>query len=494
MPRRPNDTVGFSNRSTSMMEGLESRQLMAAASSDTIIAVKIAKRVDTAGNSMDSNRITIGFSSNITLSDAAMIRSFGYANDTLTSSSQKKVTVGLSVTASANVLTIITDRLIRKGSRLFIYSGAITDSSGKAVVFDASTTAKTITFTTGQNKPRYTLSNRAFRPSDASYFDPAVFSASPAPTTANTTPSASTVRASLVAFLGRKVSAGTITSAQETSALATYDSSATAGYIPNANLRAALVSLTGTVAASAIQTILGKSNVTGKSWTLVDFGSSSDISVSAPTAETKLSTSGRLQTLVRDTFSGESFEALSAILAREALHQGTVANPNGNTSDAIESEVVDNAVANTVYAQQLLTDPTPAGNGTKLVTYLNTQLLALLNSGQKLFPYGGINAAALLTTPANVFIGAVSDPGGFGNSTPVTSFADFIRRDFTHRGLNSGAISSTPYAVTVLKNIVGSSGDFTQLGANVETYLDTRNTILTDVAYIKLATALKLTF
>ena len=488
MLRRSHDTT-----SSSLIEGLESRQMMAD-STAAVITVKVAKRVDGNGHALNSNRITIGFTKNITLNDASLVRSFGYANDTLSSSSQRKVSVGFTATASANVLTIVTDRLIRKGSRLFIYTGAITDANGANVVFDGTTAAKTITFAVGQNKPRYTLSNRAFRPSDYSYFDPAVFTSSPTPTTANNTPSATTIRANLATFLGRKVSAGLITAAQQTSALAIYDSSATAGYIPNANLRAALVSLTGTVAASAIDNYLGKSNVTGKQWSSVAFGDSSQISASAPTAETKLSTNGRLSTLVRNTLSGESFITLSAILAREALHQGLTANPNGNTTDAIESEVVDNAIAATVYGQQLLTDATPAGNGTKLSAYLNTQLLALLNSGQSLFPYGGINPAPMVNSPGNVFVGAKADPGSYGNSTPVTSFADFIRRDFTHRGLNSGAIASTPYSVTVLKNIVGSSGTFTQLGSTVEGYLDTRNSVLTDVAYIKLAQALKLTF
>jgi hypothetical protein len=486
MLRRSNDTSVSGKGSTAAIEGLESRQLMAATAS--VIAVKVAKRVDADGNALDSNRITIGFTQNITLNNAALLRNFGYANDMLTSSSQRKVTVNLSATASANVLTIITDRLVRKGSKLQILTGAITDAGGHDL-------AQNVTFTVGQNKPRFTMSSRAWRATDKSYFESDVISGAPSATVLNTQPSATTVRANLVTFLNKKVSAKLITQAQETSALATYDSATTAGYIPSANLRAALVSLVGTVAEPAINSMLGKANVTGKGWTSISFGNSSQISASAPTAETKLSSSGRLSTVVRDTLQGESFAALSAILARECMHQGTTANSNGNTPDSQDAEVIDNAVANVVYAQQLLVDPSVAGAGSTLTTYLNTQLLALLNSGQKLFPYGGINPAATVNGIAsNVFVGGVADPGGFGNSTPVTSFTDFVKRDFTHRGLANPTIATSPYAQTVLKNIVGKSGTFTQFNSTVQTYLDTRNQVLTDVAYIKLGQALKLTF
>ena len=484
MLRRSNDTSVSVKGSTAAIESLEGRQLMAAAA--TVIAVKIAKRVDGSGNSLDSNRITIGFTQNITLNNSSLLRNFGYANDLLTGSAQRKVTVGLSATASENVLTIITDRLIRKGSKLQILPGAITDASGNDLT-------QSITFTNGQNKPRFTMASRSWRASDKSFFSNDVISGAPSATVLNTQPSSVTVRANLVTFLNKKVTAGLITSAQETSALATFDSSVTAGYIPSANLRAALVSLVGTVAEPAIATYLTKANVTGKSWASVVFSSS--VSASAPTAETKLSPNNRLTTFVRDSLQGESFIALSAILAREALHQGTTANPGGNTPDSIDAEVIDTAIANIVYGQQLLVDPSVAGAGSTLTTYLNTQLLALLNSGQKLYPYGGIEQAATVAGAAqNVFVGGVADPGGFGNSTPVTSFHDFVRRDFTHRGLGNPTIATSPYAQTVLKNIVGTSGVFTTFNHTVQGYLDTRNQVLTDVAYNKLGQALKLTF
>ncbi|MGN6727607.1 MAG: hypothetical protein ACTHLZ_16940 [Tepidisphaeraceae bacterium] len=489
-------------KSSTLVEDLEGRQLMAAQVLPAgVIGIKIAK-VSVDGLSNNTNRITVAFNQTIRLKDTSLMRSFGYANNTLTANGQRKVTVGMTITQPGdNYIQIITDRLIRKGSRLFIYSGAITNTKNVPLVYDGTTSTNTITFAQGQNKPRYTLSNRAFKPTDLGYVSNSVFSGAPTPTVVSTVPSSNTVAAQLSAFLDKKVAAGTITAAQKNSAINTYNSATAIGIIPDANLRAALVSLTGTVAASAIDTYLGKANVTGKSWAIVTFDSS--ISASAPTAETKLNSSSRLQTIVRPTLGGESFVQLSAILAREAMHQQSVAvNPStGSLDDSLEAEVVDNTVAMTVYAQQLLADPTTAGNGTTLSTYLNTQMVAFLNSGSALFPYGGINAAPLLTSgntrTGSVFLGSVSDPGGFGNTTPVTSFADFVRRDFIHRGStpNGFSLATSPYAQTVLANITGKKASLlTKFNQNVDTYLDTSNTIITDVVSIKMAQALKLTF
>ena len=484
-----------------MLESLESRQLMAATPLPSgIIGIKVAK-VSVDGIAEDSDRITIGFQTAVRLGSTADFRSFGYSNDLTTTSGQKKETVGLTITQPVqtngfnNVIQIVTDRLIRKGSRLFIYAGGLTTTKGAALVYDASTAANTITFTVGQNKPRYSLSNRAFFPTDDGYVSNAVYTNGTAGTTASTQPSAASIGTALQAFLQLKVSAGLITTAQMNTAMTEYSASSTIGIIPDANLRAALVSLVGTVASSAFSTYTTSANVTGKAWAIVTFSSS--ISASAPTAETKLNSSGRLQTIVRNTLAGESFVALSAILAREAMHQANVSsNPStGAIQDSLTAEVIDNDVAMTVYSQQMLVEPSIAGNGTFLTNYLNTMLVALLNSGQKLFPYGGVGPAPLLNSPGNIFVGAVSDPGGFGSTTPVVSFDDYIRRDFVHRGVTSdGIIASSPYAVTVLHNIVGTKTNVNELSTATETALDTSNTILTDVVYIDLAHDLKLNF
>ncbi|MGC4033333.1 MAG: hypothetical protein QM754_16700 [Tepidisphaeraceae bacterium] len=490
MSLRSFENRGTETKARALLEGLEDRKLMA--STPTIIGIKIAKAADTDNTALNQNRITIAFSGTIRLGDVNQFSSFGYANDLSDYSQQVKKRVGMTITQPAsNYIQIITDRLIRKGSRLTILSGGLTDKNGTALIYDATTAAKTITFNVGQNKMRYSLSNRNFVASDLSYFDPDVFTSAPTPTTASTTPSSATIRANLVTFLNKKVSAGIITSAQASAAITNYyDSSTVAAIIPNANLRAALASLVGTAAEPAIASYIGKTNVTGKQYTLVDFGT---VSSGTPVGETKLSPGGRLNLTINSAFAGEPFQVLSATLAHEALHQDAANNSGGDLPSSQDEEIIANAVETIVYAQQLLVDGSIAGNGTKLVVRTNTRLLALLNSGDGLFPYGGIKQDPALYSNGNVFVGAKANPGGFG-STTVKSFEDWIRREYVFRGFSAGATTNSAVGQAILKNIVGSSYNVTQLGTTTETALDVGNTLLTDVNYIKLAITLKLSY
>jgi hypothetical protein len=491
MFRRPTGSTKTQSAITATIENLEDRRLMAA-SPAVVAGIKIAKRVDTDNTALNSNRITIAFDRSIRLLDATKIRSFGYAADLLNPGQQRKVTVGMTITqdaASPTVLTIITDRLIRKGSRIFIEQGALTDTKSRDIVFDGSTAAKTITFVKGQNKPRYTMSNRNWRPTDLSLFSKTVFSSAPTPGTASV-PSNASIRASLVTFMQAKVTLGIITQAKADTAVALYDSIDTT-LVPSANMRAALAALTGTVAEPAIDSYLGRSNVTGKPYSFIDFGT---ISAGATVGETKLSVKNRLQLIINSAFAGEDFRVISAVLGHEALHQDTTASAQGVTPSSQEEEIIANAVQAAVYVQQALVDGSFVSNHTVLINRQNDAILALLNSGDTLFPYGGVLQAPALTSSGNVFIGAKSDPGNFNDTSTVKSFENWLRREYVFRGFNAGGTTSNPTGQAILKNIVGTTGNFSLFGTEVLGFLDNRNQILTDVAYIKMAELLKLTF
>lgn len=481
---------------TATVETLENRQLLAAIQLP-LLGIKIAKRVDGSGNALNSNRITIAFTKTVRLQDASLIRSFGYANDLLNPGQQRKVTVGMTITrdpTDGRVLTIITDRLIRKGSRLFIYDGALTDTRGNSVVYDGTSASKTITFERGQNKPRYTMANRNWVPTDLSYFTKDTYTAAPNPTVASTEPSASTVRTNLDAFLSAKVSQGIITAAQKNNAMALFDDSTNATYVPSANLRAAIVSLIGTAAEPAIGSYLGKNNTTNNRYTSIAFDNT--ISSSAPISETKLSAGGRLLLKIRPTFAGEDFRALSAVLAHEAIHQDLPGSQSGDGTppNSQDEEIIANTVQVTVYIQQAMVNGSFVANGTSLVNKLNEQAMAILNSGKGLFPYGGIYKAPALTNDGNVFPGAKTDPGGYGNSTPVNSFENWIRREYVFRGFSSGGTPGNAVASAIINNIIGTGTNTSTLGSVVQNNLDTRNQILTDVVYIRMGELLKLTF
>lgn len=478
------------------IETLEDRKLLAAIQMP-IIGIKIAKRVDGSGNALNSNRITIAFTNTVRLDNASLIRSFGYANDLLNPGQQRKVTVGMTIErdpVDGRVLTIITDRLIRKGSRLFIYDGALSDTKGNTVVYDGSASNKTITFDRGQNKPRFTLANRNWAPTDLSYFTKDTYSSAPNPTTASTEPNSTTVRNNLDAFLSSKVSQGLITADQKTTALGIFDNTDNAVYVPSANLRAAIAALVGTVGEPAIASYLGKTNTTGNRYTSITFDAT--ISASAPISETKLSAGGRLSLKLRPTYAGEDFRALSAVLAHESVHQDLPGTQNGDGTppNSQDEEVIANTVQAVVYIQHALASGGFVANGTALVNKINEQVLALLNSGQGLFPYGGIFKAPALTNDGNVFPGAKTNVGGFGDNSTVESFEDFVRREYVFRGFSAGATTGNTVASAIITNIIGTGTNTTTLGTVVQNNLDTRNQILTDVTYIKMGELLKLSY
>ncbi len=298
--------------STPTFERLEERQLMSV--SPVYAGTKI-KGINLSSNGVSTNQtlITVPFTGNINIADASKIQLRGYAINPLTGG-QKKMVVGVVstniVAADHSYLQITTDRLMRKGGQIIFYSGALKDDNGNLL---AQQTVKTVK---GQNKERFTLACRGFVPTDVSKFTTDLYSTAPTPATASTAIPEATVTSELTAFLQKKVDLGIITAGQRDAALARYNNATTKNLVPDANLRAAMVSLTGTLAEGAIASYLDGSNLSGKPYTIVDFSTPPDPTV--PVAQTIIRSDERLRTLVKPQYAGESFEALSAILAHEA--------------------------------------------------------------------------------------------------------------------------------------------------------------------------------
>src|SRR6185369_1070206 len=122
---------------------------------------------------------------------------------------------------------------------------------------------QTVRATKGQNKERFTMACRAFKPTDFNRFTPDIFAASPNPIDANTAADPAQVRTDLVGFLAKKVTLGLITQAKMDATLARYDDPNVSGLVQPPVLRAALLSLVGTFAEPAIASILDGANVTG---------------------------------------------------------------------------------------------------------------------------------------------------------------------------------------------------------------------------------------
>jgi hypothetical protein len=432
------------------VEPLEKREMLAV--SPVVAGTKIKGiNLSSGGVSTNQTLITVPFTDNIVLSNVGLIRMFGYAlnPESANATAQVKTTVHA---VSAQVidsdenndgvqehkyLQITTDRLMRKNGTIIFNEGSLTDANGDVL---ATQTRKTVK---GQNKERFTLACRAFRPGGVALakMSNAIFDASPTPTTASTAPADATVQANLDNFLGKKVTLGVISQAQKDAAMTRYASAS--GIFPDANLRAALISLTGTFAEPAIASYLDGANLTAKPYTIVTFANPDDSTV--PVAQTSVrATDGRLRTIFKTEFRGEPFQALSAWLAHEAIHQ--------DTSIGLQEEIAATVVETLIYAQQAQTDAAFMNAGTKLTALENEKAFALINSGRAIFPYVGLSNGPIIGAGAGVFPGqkAPADGGGV-----YTSFENFVKRAYLSRGAVSQSTATNPLWLAYYKNITG---------------------------------------
>ena len=300
--------------------------------------------------------------------------------------------------------------------------------------------------------------------------------------TVDTTPPAdrvepnSVIRHDFANFLKAKVSKGTIDQAKADATLARYDDARVNEIIPSPNLRAALLSLVGTIAEPAIATMLDGQNVSGRAFTVIDF--TDETSPQAEVAETKANGVGRLRTILKPQFAGEPFQVLGAYLGHEALHQ--------DADDGQQEEIIANTVENFVYAQQALVDGRFVSANTPLVKRENDKLLAMLNSGHAKAGAVGLSAGAAQVA-VGVFAGGVVEAGG-----PIQSFEDLVRREYVARDFGSYSTATNDTLLAYYKNITGTSKTV-KFGDALIADLDANQKVITESNMMALAGLLKLT-
>src|SRR5439155_13446471 len=413
------------------VERLEERQLLA--TSPILGGGKIKVYNIFNGNLLtNSSRVVIPFSGNVNLVDASKIQLRGYAINPQSASGTAQIKKVINVVSAAVIpadhrfIEIFTDRLVRKGGKIFLYAGGLQDDNGDFLA------EQTLILPKGQNKERFTLACRMFVPTNLNRLGNDIYAAAPTPATANNVIDETTATANLKAFLDKKVVLGLITQAKEDATMTRYSSAAAKGTIPDHNLRAALFSLVGTFAEGAIASWLDGTNVTGKPYTTITFQDPGD-----PTVEVAKTTArpsdGRLRTVFLPTFQGEPFQALSAWVAHEALHQDNLFT--------LQEEVAAVTFGTLIYAEQGAVDPNFLKAGTALVAKENNKLLAFVNSGKTIFPYVGVLEAPNLNANLGVFPGqkAAADGGGV-----YTSYNNYIRRLYLLRGAPSGNTAGNP--------------------------------------------------
>jgi hypothetical protein len=458
-----------------MLEQLERRELMSAVINEANIKVRNASA---GGFSTNQSVIKIPLSEEVNIADPNLIQVRGYAINPLTGNQKKLVINIVDVKVvdipgeTYGIIEITTDRLMRKGGRIYFYAGSLTNQSDGSAVAE-----QIVRSPRGQNKERFTLASRAFRPTNIDLLSTALYPSASAPIDASSAIPEATVTADLTAFLNAKVTKGLITAAERDEALDTYDDATNRQRVPDHNLRAALVSLTGTIAESAITTYLTGDNLSGSPYTILAFQTTTD---NAVIAETQVLPNGRLRMRIKPGFQGEHFAALSAIVAHEAVHQ--------DATFTIQEEVIANLFQDVVYAQQLDVDESIASEGTALVKLLNTQQLALLNSGRGLFPIVGTLQGPILHAENGVFPGGKNIPGG-----DYVSYTDYLTRQYAARGGTSGTSPGNGTLEDYFDNFVTSNpaGDF---GDTLITTLDTNLfPVLTNPMAVRIAGILDLT-
>ena len=467
-------------RKISTFEKLESRQLLSAVPIGP--KIKVAMVTDVDGNPVNSSRLTVKFSENITIADTSKMRIFGYGINPTSGSgvAQQKITINVTTVeagADGNKVIVTTDRRVRKNAKITFYNGFVKNTADSTDTGDVFTNLPK-----GLNKERYTLACRAFEPTDLKYFNKTTFAAAPNLKTTPTQPSANSVRAALVTFLGKKVAAGTIDAAESAATLAKFDDATNTAVVPSANLRAAIVSLVGTVGEPAIASLLEGQNATGKKYTVIDF-SATEISNNATVSETILNdATGRLRTLYKSSYQGESFITLSANIAHEALHQ------DGAQIDGQNEEIFANVVETLVYAEQLAIDPTPAKAGTQMATTQNTLLLAMLNSGTALFPRVGVYDAPIIGGQ-NVFSGGITPTTG----GEYTSFENYVRRSYAARSFLDNETPANALALQMQNTICAraDANNFNFRKSRLD-FFDASQQVITDRLAVRMAAALKL--
>lgn len=472
--RRPTTVAENGVSSAAQVESLEQRQLLAV-SPETIIAskIKVKNLFDDQGLSINQSQLTVRFTSNVTLADPTKVRMIGYVINPV-GGAQRKVTVRLSDIThdsvnSPNIITFKTDSLSPKTGRIIIDAGGVKDPNGNDIVANVQPPK-------GQNKERFTLARRAFRPTDLSLFPKYVDPAGNNGATAGTDVPAATVTGNFTSFMRRKRDAGLITEAQRQQAVDLYNNATVQSIVPNANLRAALASLVGTVGEPAIASIINGQNSTGKPWTVVDF--SSEARPGAVVAESLINPdTGRVRMLFKVEYRGEPFQALAGYLAHETMHI------ESNMSAGQQEEICTNIVENLVYAHHVLGFRGWIFSQTQLTQQGNAELLAMLNSGSKVFPRVGVSSAPLQNPAGKVF---------HNGTTTDTSFEAFVRRQYQER--NFGDFNTTGNETwQEMYTLITGRTEEANYNRTTISRIDESQQIITDKRAIALAGALGLT-
>ena len=219
------------------------------------------------------------------------------------------------------------------------------------------------------------LAMRPFRPAEPGLLSSHLYlDTAPAIVKEISVPELDALQASLDMFLERRFPE----EAQRKALMARMDNTRFLMKVPDARLRASLLSLAGTLGESAVDFILQSETLEGIAFAPIGQGQ---------ITRTLLTATGKRLVQLESGYQAERPELLAVFLYGELLRT----SPG---KAGAEEKLGAMAIQTVVHIQQLLTDPTLAYEGTALARLANTYTAARLNTGEErptLFDRRGVN-------------------------------------------------------------------------------------------------------
>jgi len=403
------------------------------------------------------------FNTDVVLLDASLIKLYVQIQNPLTGQYEHRRLAIKELTIHSNELILTLAGGLSDGSRLLIDDGAI-------LIHGKPNQATHLTLFPDIDPGIASFNFRSFIPTDLNLFSKKNYPASKSIAKLANIKSEQDVLADLELFLSKKVTLGLIDEFQKNAALEKFSDASSKRIIASAQLRAALLSLLGTVSEHAVTAILDGENQTGQSYRKVGF--IADLS-SHIIAKGRLQ-AGQLSILFNEQFATEPFPVLSAWMAHEVFHQDLYLGQH--------EEVLASVADVVTYMQQILVAPDISQYNSDLVRRNNTRMLALLNSGTPEITTLGVKSAQLTGMSVNVLPRSL---------LKQKSFESYIRNIYSYRPLTAtpGNASLNNFLLKLMKVPNDIHFDFTE--ATID-YIDHRMHVFTGEDLLQMVTLLKL--
>jgi len=426
-----------------------------------LVNAELLITIDVAG--LPTANLHLTFNTNIVLLDASFIQLFVRIQNPLTREYEHHRLAIKELTAQTNQLILSLAGGLSDGSHLFIGEGAM-------LIDGKRNQASNLTLFPDVDPGIASFNFRSFIPTDINLFSKINYPAGKLVAKPTKLKSEQDILADLDLFLSKKVTLGLIDKSQKNAALEKFSAPVSKRIIASGQLRAALLSLLGTVSEHAITAILDGENQTGQPYGKMGFVSGLTTHI---VAKGKLQ-AGQLAIVFNDQFSTEPFPVLSAWIAHEVFHQDLYLGQH--------EEVLASVADVVTYMQQILVAPSISQYNSDLVRRNNTRMLALLNSGTPGITTLGVKSAQLTDMSVNVLPKSL---------LKQNSFEDYIRNIYSYSPLTAtvGNASLNSFLLKLMKVPSYTHFDFTQATINS---IDHRMHVFSTEDLLQIITLLKL--